>query len=124
MNIDPASVRRTLEAYEKTLSKAPYRAFASAVETARQEMVQRLNRVSGATGALLRMRADLLRIGRGMPDLEALDLDFLHLFAIWFNRFFWFCARLTGKAQRIFWRRLSPIRPSIPSIAGMICAAD
>lgn len=63
MNIDPASVRRTLEAYEKTLSKASYRAFASAVETARQEMVQRLNRVSGATGALLRMRADLLRIG-------------------------------------------------------------
>ncbi|MDC0582627.1 malonyl-CoA decarboxylase [Paracoccaceae bacterium] len=88
MNIDPASVRRTLEAYEKTPSKASYRAFASAAEPARQEMVRRLNRVPGATGALVRMRADLLRIGRGVPDLEALDLDFRHLFASWFNRGF------------------------------------
>ena len=88
MNIDPASVRRTLEAYEKTPSKASYRAFASAAEPDRQEMVRRLNRVPGATAALVRMRADLLRIGRGMPDLEALDLDFRHLFASWFNRGF------------------------------------
>ena len=88
MNIDPSSVRRTLEAYEKTPSKASYRAFASAAEPARQEMVRRLNRVPGATGALVRMRADLLRIGRGMPDLEALDLDFLHLFTSSFNRGF------------------------------------
>jgi malonyl-CoA decarboxylase len=88
MNIDPANVRRTLEAYEKTPSKASYRAFASAAEPARQEMVRRLNRVPGATGALVRMRADLLRIGRGLPDLEALDLDFRHLFASWFNRGF------------------------------------
>ena len=88
MNIDPASVRRTLEAYEKTPSKASYRAFASAAEPARQEMVRRLNRVPGATGALVRMRADLLRIGRGVPDLEALDLDFRHLFSSWFNRGF------------------------------------
>ena len=88
MNIDPASVRRTLEAYEKTPSKASYRAFASAAEPARQEMVRRLNRVPGATGALVRMRADLLRIGRGVPDLEVLDLDFRHLFSSWFNRGF------------------------------------
>ncbi len=88
MNIDSAHVRRTLEAYEKTPSKASYRAFASAAEPARQEMVRRLNRVPGATAALVRMRADLLRIGRGMPDLEALDLDFRHLFASWFNRGF------------------------------------
>ena len=51
-------------------------------------MVRRLNRVPGATGALVRMRADLLRIGRGVPDLEALDLDFRHLFSSWFNRGF------------------------------------
>ena len=88
MNIDPGNVRRTLEAYEKTPSKVSYRAFASAAEPARQEMVRRLNRVPGATAALVRMRADLLRIGRGMPDLEALDLDFRHLFASWFNRGF------------------------------------
>ena len=88
MNIHPETVRTTLQDYEKNPSKASYRAFATAVEPARQEMVRRLNRVPGATGALVRMRADLLRIRRGVPDLEALDLDFRHLFASWFNRGF------------------------------------
>lgn len=88
MNIDPETVRATLHDYEKSPSKASYRAFAAAVEPARQEMVRRLNRVPGATGALVRMRADLLRLGRGVPNLEALDLDFRHLFASWFNRGF------------------------------------
>lgn len=88
MNIHPETVRTTLQDYEKKPSKASYRAFATAVEPARQELVRRLNRAPGATGALVRMRADLLRIGRGLPDLEALDLDFRHLFASWFNRGF------------------------------------
>ena len=34
------------------------------------------------------MRADLLRLGRKDPELSALDLDFQHLFASWFNRGF------------------------------------
>ena len=88
MNIDPEVVRTTLDDYERDPSKATYRAFASAVEPARQELIRRLNHVPGATGALVRMRADLLRLGPGEPELEALDLDFRHLFASWFNRGF------------------------------------
>jgi len=88
MNIDPETVRSTLDAYERDPSKATYRAFATAAEPARQELVRRLNRVPGATGALVQMRADLLRLGRGEPELQALDLDFRHLFASWFNRGF------------------------------------
>ena len=42
----------------------------------------------GGTGRLVQMRADLLRLGKGDPALEALDLDFRHLFASWFNRGF------------------------------------
>ena len=88
MNIDPEAVRTTLDDYEKGQSKTTYRAFMSAAEPSRQELVRRLNRVPGATGALVRMRADLLRLGRDRPELEALDLDFRHLFASWFNRGF------------------------------------
>lgn len=88
MNIDPETVRLTLDAYERDPSKATYRAFATAAEPARQELVRRLNRVPGATGALVQMRADLLRLGRNEPELQALDLDFRHLFASWFNRGF------------------------------------
>lgn len=88
MNIDPETVRTTLDAYERSPSKTTYRTFAAAAEPARQEFVRRLNRVPGATGALVKMRADLLRLGRNEPELQALDLDFRHLFASWFNRGF------------------------------------
>ncbi|SEK27564.1 malonyl-CoA decarboxylase [Pacificibacter marinus] len=88
MNIDPEAVRDTLVAYKNGPSKASYRAFASAAEPRRQELIRRLNGVPGATAALVRMRADLLRLSDKDPQLEALDLDFRHLFASWFNRGF------------------------------------
>ncbi len=34
------------------------------------------------------MRTDLLRLGQSEPELQALDLDFRHLFVSWFNRGF------------------------------------
>lgn len=88
MAIRPAAVRATLEAYEIGQSKSSYRAFMSAAEPPRQELIRRLNRVAGATGKLVGLRADLLRLGRGEDALEALDVDFRHLFASWFNRGF------------------------------------
>ena len=88
MNLAPARVRETLAAYERAPSRGTYRAFAAAAEPPRQELIRRLNAVPGATGELVAMRADLLRLGKGEPELEALDLDFRHLFASWFNRGF------------------------------------
>lgn len=88
MNIDPAATRAALDAYEAAPSRSSYRAFMAAAEPPRQEFFRRVNRVQGATGALVAMRGDLLRLGRGAPDLEALDLDLRHLFASWFNRGF------------------------------------
>lgn len=88
MTIVPSSVREALDAYEKGQSKASYRAFVAAAEPPRQELIRRLNQVPGATKALVAMRADLLRLGRGQAALQALDLDFRHLFASWFNRGF------------------------------------
>lgn len=88
MNIDPGLVRRTLDAYERAPSRASYSAFSAAAEPARQELMRRLNRVPGATGALVKMRADLLRLGLDHQELQALDMDFRHLFASWFNRGF------------------------------------
>lgn len=88
MDIDPAAVRIALDAYEATPSKATYRAFMAAAEPRRQEFVRRLNQVPNATAALVQMRADLLRLGRNDATLAALDLDFRHLFASWFNRGF------------------------------------
>lgn len=88
MNIDPEKVRSTLAAYEADPSKQSYRAFMTSVEPDRQELIRRLNQIPGATEALVQMRADLLRLGRDDPRLQALDQDFRHLFLSWFNRGF------------------------------------
>ena len=88
MSIDPEYVRATLAAYEAAPSKETYRGFMTAAEPQRQELIRRLNRVLHATGLLVNMRADLLRLAKGDPALAALDLDFRHLFVSWFNRGF------------------------------------
>ncbi|MBN9668730.1 malonyl-CoA decarboxylase [Roseibium aggregatum] len=88
MNIDPEKVRTALDRYERAPSKATYRDFMTASEPRRQELFRRLNRVPGATGTLVKMRADLLRLRGEAPELDALDLDLRHLFASWFNRGF------------------------------------
>jgi len=88
MNIDPDKVRKSLEAYEADPSKQSYRAFMAAVEPDRQELIRRLNQIPGATEMLVRMRADLLRLGGRDHALQALDQDFRHLFVSWFNRGF------------------------------------
>ena len=95
MNVDPAAARAALDAYEAAPSRSSYRAFLHEAEPPRQELIRRLNRLPGATGTLVAMRADLLRLGSGVPELEALDLDFRHLFASWFNRGFLVLRRIT-----------------------------
>jgi malonyl-CoA decarboxylase len=88
MNIDPVAVRETLTTYEAAPSRESYRAFMTAAEPPRQELIRRLNMVPGGTEILVRMRADLRRLGASDPALQALDLDFRHLFVSWFNRGF------------------------------------
>jgi malonyl-CoA decarboxylase len=88
LDIDADTVRTTLAAYESEPSADSYRAFMTAAEPHRQELIRRLNQVPGATASLVAMRNDLLGMSRDDPALAALDLDFRHLFASWFNRGF------------------------------------
>ena len=88
MTIEPARVRAALAEYEAGQTRESYRALMTAAEPPRQELIRRLNQVPGATQSLVRMRADLLRLGGDEDALQALDLDFRHLFASWFNRGF------------------------------------
>ena len=98
MDVDAGKVRQGLEAYEKTKSKSSYRAFQTASEPPRQELIRRLNQVPDATNSLVRMREDLLRFGRENDALLALDLDFKHLFASWFNRGFLVLRRISWES--------------------------
>lgn len=86
--VSTPDVRAALELYENGQSKKSYRAFMEAVEPPRQELIRRLNQVPDATRLLVKMREDLLRLSRADDALQALDLDFRHLFSSWFNRGF------------------------------------
>lgn len=88
LNIDPDRVSAALLAYGAAATRTTYAEFMSAAEPPRQELIRRLNQAPGATERLVRMRADLLRLNAKEPALQALDLDFRHLFSSWFNRGF------------------------------------
>jgi malonyl-CoA decarboxylase len=67
-----------------------------AVEPPRQELFRRLNMAPLGTASLVAMRAELLDRLREQPLLSAVDADFRHLLASWFNRGFL-------RLQRIDW---------------------
>lgn len=98
MGIDPEAVRTTLEAFELDPGKSTYRAFLAASEARRQELARRLNQVPGATGQLVEMRKDLLRLSRSAPELSVIDLDFRHLLTSWFNRGFLVLRRINWES--------------------------
>jgi len=87
-DLNPQIAREALAAYAAEPAPDSYRTYMEAAEPRRQELIRRLNQVQGATGRLVAMRADLRRLSKGAPMLGALDLDFRHLFASWFNRGF------------------------------------
>jgi malonyl-CoA decarboxylase len=98
LGIDPEAVRTTLAAFEADPSKSTYRDFLAASEARRQELARRLNQVPGATGQLVAMRKDLLRLSRDAPELAVIDLDFRHLFTSWFNRGFLVLRRINWES--------------------------
>ncbi len=88
LEIDYDNVVSALSAYKENPGKETYRLFSEAVEPRRQELARRLNQVPGATGKLVEMRKDLLKVIQERPDLAPLDVDLRHLFSSWFNRGF------------------------------------
>ena len=87
-DIDTGAVLADAEAYARSRDSGDLARLLHDAEPRRQELLRRLNRAQGATGALVRMRADLLDFLAQTPSFRRVDLDFDHLFASWFNRGF------------------------------------
>ena len=88
MDLDAEALAKAAEAYRADPAKDSYRDLMAKTEPARQELIRRLNRTPGATGRLVRMRADLMRLAKEDKALGRADVDFHHLFSSWFNRGF------------------------------------
>lgn len=80
--------RARVEAILKRRAESDLRDLHTASEPRSQELIRRLNRAPGGTRRLVAMRHDLLGFVAAAPSLKALDDDFRHLFASWFNRGF------------------------------------
>lgn len=88
LDIDPHAIEAAAIAYANAPEAGTLARLSAAAEPPRQELLRRLNRVPGATGELVRMRLDLLRLAADHPQFERADIDFVHLFKSWFNRGF------------------------------------
>lgn len=84
---DGAEIQLAAEAYDSTRPETLARLLA-AVEPPRQELFRRLNMAPDGTASLVNMRALLLEQLPAQPSLAAVDADFRHLLASWFNRGF------------------------------------
>lgn len=85
---DPDAIRKAFALYDADPNPETHHALLQVVEPPRQEVLRRLNLAPGNTHALVRMREDLLDAMGSVPELAALDRDFVHLFSSWFNRGF------------------------------------
>ncbi|SDG21002.1 malonyl-CoA decarboxylase [Onishia taeanensis] len=85
---DAAQIDAAYEAYREARDNRTQQRLFDVCEPRRQELLRRLNLPSGGTHELVHMREDLLGMLSKHPDLRAIDADFAHLFASWFNRGF------------------------------------
>jgi malonyl-CoA decarboxylase len=85
---DAAQIDAAYEAYREARDNRTQQRLFDVCEPRRQELLRRLNLPSGGTHELVHMREDLLGMLSEHPDLRAIDADFAHLFASWFNRGF------------------------------------
>jgi len=93
---DLGVVERAVAQFVQTPDATTAARLHTLAEPRRQELIRRMNLAPGGTSQLVAMREDLLQALQDEPSLAAVDADFRHLFASWFNRGF-----LT--LQRIDW---------------------
>ena len=85
---DRRRVELAIEALRADQGQSALENLHAAAEPRRQELIRRLNLAPGGTAALVRMREHLLGYLKDNQELQAIDADFVHLFASWFNRGF------------------------------------
>ncbi len=87
-DVDVDDINAAARTYERDSNAENLLHLTAAAEPGRQELLRRINLVSGGTRRLVKMREHLLTAMRENPELKKIDTDFHHLFNAWFNRGF------------------------------------
>lgn len=85
---DLDSVKAAVESFAREIDQKAAMRLHSIAEPKRQELFRRLNAAPGATGALVKMREDVLDNIKSCENFDLVNQDLLHLFSSWFNRGF------------------------------------
>ncbi len=85
---DKEELAAAVEAWKAGPTPEAAQRLHDAAESLRQELLRRINLAPGGTAAVVDMRAVLLGLMKTRPELAAVDADFVHLLASWFNRGF------------------------------------
>lgn len=94
-DVDAGRIGALAADYRDDPTPDAFGALMHAAEPGRQELLRRINAAPGATAAIVRMRADLLRLIPDHPELARTDQDFTHLLRSWFNRGFLVLRQIT-----------------------------
>jgi len=82
---NPDTVIQAAEKYRQQPETERLSKLEKAIESPRRKLFRRLNQAPGGTGALVRMRRDLLDRMRSNPELQPIDSDLKQLLIAWFN---------------------------------------
>jgi len=102
----PDVVKAAATAFLDNPGEATLHELRNAVESPRQEFFRRLNLAAGATGEIVAMRRDLLRLKKSEPGFAAVDDDIAHLFTSWFNRGFLVLRRIDWQTPAVILEKI------------------
>jgi len=91
---DPQQVLDSARRYAESRSAADLVQLVETAEPPRQELLRRINGAPAGMATVLAMRSELLRELKREPELAAVEADFRHLLASWFNPGFLALARV------------------------------
>ncbi|MCC6856900.1 MAG: malonyl-CoA decarboxylase [Microbacteriaceae bacterium] len=103
---DARRLAAAVEAWQKQPSDAAAAELHAAAEPRRQELFRRLNLAPAGTAALVEMREQLMDAVVRRKELAAVDDDFTHLFASWFNRGFLVLQRIDWSTPAIILEKI------------------
>lgn len=84
-NPNPQAVQAAAEAYAAMPCASTLAPLVKVAEPPRQELLRRLSRLPDGTAHIVAMRRALLAELRALPELAAVEADFLHLLSSWFS---------------------------------------
>jgi malonyl-CoA decarboxylase len=104
--VDRGALDKAVEAWRTSPTDEAAADLHAAAEPRRQELLRRLNLAPGGTAALVEMREQLLDAMGHRDDLGALDADFVHMFAAWFNRGFLVLRRIDWSSPALILEKI------------------